>query len=211
MEKYNIAIVDDHKLFRAGLITLLEGAVSINQIHEASNGEEFIDLLQRAPIDIVLMDIEMPGMDGIETSSKALTLKPDLKIISLSMYNDDEYYYKMINAGVKGFLAKDSDIEEVLNAIQEVGKGEKYFSSERLYEILKKAGNYVYKHQLLTDREQEVLNLICKGLSNHEIAELLCLSKRTVDKHRENILSKTGCKNTASLIMFANNNNLIQK
>lgn len=209
MKKYNLAIVDDHKLFRKGLITLLDGNNLINNIYEASSGIEFLSLLDENEIDIVLMDIDMPEMDGIETTQKALLKKPDLKIISLSMYKDDEYYFKMINAGALGFLVKDTDIENLLNAIETVGKGEKYFSSDKLYNIIMHSKSVIYESDALTDREKEVLNLICKGLSNQKIAEKLFVSKRTIDKHRENILSKTGCNNTASLIMYANKNKLI--
>ncbi|OFX59485.1 MAG: DNA-binding response regulator [Bacteroidetes bacterium GWA2_30_7] len=209
MISYNLAIVDDHKLFRTGLITLLEGNKLIKNIYEASNGENFLTLLNEKDIDIALMDIDMPGMNGIETTQKALMIKPELKIISLSMYKDDEYYYKMINAGAKGFLVKDTDIEDLLNAIKTVGNGENYFSSDKLYNLIKHSKSALHENDALTEREMEVLNLICKGLSNQKIAEKLIVSKRTIDKHRENILSKTGCNNTASLIMYANKNRLI--
>lgn len=209
MKSYNLAIVDDHKLFRTGLITLLEGNSMIKNIFEASNGEEFLNLLSNTEIDIALMDIDMPGIDGIETTQKALLIKPELKIISLSMYKDDEYYFKMINAGALGFLVKDTDIEDLLSAIQAVGNGDKYFSSDRLYNIIMHSKTSIHENDSLTEREKEVLQLICLGLSNQKISEKLNLSKRTIDKHRENILSKTGCNNTASLIMYANKNKLI--
>lgn len=208
MKSYNLAIVDDHKLFRTGLITLLEGNSMIKNIFEASNGEEFLNLLSNTEIDIALMDIDMPGIDGIETTQKALLIKPELKIISLSMYKDDEYYFKMINAGALGFLVKDTDIEDLLSAIQAVGNGDKYFSSDRLYNIIMHSKTSIHENDSLTEREKEVLQLICLGLSNQKISEKLNLSKRTIDKHRENILSKTGCNNTASLIMYANKNKL---
>lgn len=207
--KVSIAVVDDHKLFRSGLVTLIEGTDIASKIYEASSGQEFLNLIESCEIDVVLMDIAMPGIDGVETTRMSLKIKPDMKIISLSMYNEDEYYLRMINAGVKGFLAKDCGIEEVLKAIETVMNNENYFSSERLYEILKKSGQGIYKHDLLTERETDVLRYICQGLSNQKIAVQLNISKRTVDKHRENILSKTGCRNTASLIMFANNHKLI--
>lgn len=210
MKKFNIAIVDDHKLFRAGLITLLEDLDFVKNIYEAANGIEFLKLIKEIKVDVALMDIDMPEMNGVETTKKAIEFNPDIKIISLSMYGDDEYYLNMINAGVMGFLLKDSDIDEVEKAIITVGNGEKYFSSERLYDILLSSRLNIPKQNILTDRETEVLGLICKGLSNQEIAKKLFLSKRTIDKHRENILSKTNCHNTASLIMYANKNNLIQ-
>lgn len=207
--KYNIAIIDDHKLFRAGLKTLLEGLETCGSIVEASGGEEFIKLLSTEDINIALMDIDMPGMNGMETTRRALEIDPDLKVICLSMYDDDEYYSSMIDAGVKGFVIKNAEIDELNNAIIKVGAGEKYFSPEKLYNIVLRKKNAEPVPDALTIREKDVLKLVCEGLSNREIAKKLQISKRTVDKHRENILSKTGCHNTAMLIMYANKNKLI--
>ncbi len=210
MKSLNIILVDDHELFRSGLKLLLSNFDMINNIYEASNGIKFLNELDKQNIDIVLMDISMPEMNGIEATIKALEKYPDLKIIALSMYGDEEYYYKMINAGVKGFLLKDSSITEVEVAIQTVFEGSNYFSPDILYKIVKNINTVKNKSNILSERENEVLYHICKGLSNQKIAETLNVSKRTIDKHRENILSKTQSKNTATLIMYAINNNLIK-
>ena len=211
MNNYDIILVDDHALFRSGLHLLLDNLDVVNNIYEASNGIEFLKTIDEHKVDIVLMDIDMPEMDGVEATKKALEKYPGLKIIALSMYGDEEYHFKMINAGAKGFLLKDSEIDEVKNAIQAVGKGTNYFSPEIMYNLVKKINSGKTRSGILSERESEVLYHICKGLSNHEIADVLNVSKRTIDKHRENILSKTQSKNTASLIMYAIKNKLVKE
>ncbi len=212
MEKIRIIIADDHQLFRNGLKLLLNSFSEFEVTGEASNGEEFLKLLQNTPVDIALMDINMPEMDGIEATRKGLKMCPSLNIIALSMYGEDEYYYKMIDAGVKGFLLKDSDISEVREAIITVIKGGSYFSQELLYNVIQKIKlrEQETKTAVLSKREKEILLKICEGMSNQEIAETLFISKRTVDKHRANLLGKTNSKNTASLILYAIRNKLIE-
>lgn len=206
-----IIIVDDHSLFRNGMRLLLSNAGNYCIVAEASDGIEFLNKIEKQIPDIVLMDIDMPLMDGITATSKALELYPSLKIICLSMYGEEDYYYKMIEAGVKGFLLKNSDINEVKTAIDTVYNGGKYFSQELLYNVVKniKSSQSIKVNVELSDRELEVLKQICIGFSNQEIAEMLHISKRTVDKHRANLLDKTNSKNTANLIMFAIKNNMI--
>lgn len=203
MQKNNIIIVDDHALFRSGLITLLSDLDEIGTIYEAANGKVFLDTIDGLVIDIVLMDISMPEMDGVEATIRSLEKQPDLKIIALSMFSDEEYYFKMINAGVKGFLIKDSTIDEVREAIRIVAKGGNYFSQEILYKLIKNGSELIKSDETLSQREAEILTLICQGFSNQEIADKLFLSKRTIDKHRANILDKTQCRNTASLVVYA--------
>ncbi len=212
MSEIKIIIVDDHSLFRNGLKLLLANAGNFNIIAEASNGKEFIEILETTVADVILMDIDMPEMDGIEATTIALTNRPDLKIICLSMYGEEEYYYKMIEAGVSGFLLKNSDINEVKTAIRAVVDGGKYFSQDLLYNVVKNIKSSHSHQELidnLSDRELEVLKQICIGLSNQEIAEVLHISKRTVDKHRANLLEKTKSNNTAHLVMYAIKNKLI--
>jgi DNA-binding NarL/FixJ family response regulator len=191
---------------------LLTNAGNFNVIAEASNGKEFLKLIEKTIPDIVLMDIDMPEMDGIEATTIALGKIPTLKVICLSMYGEEEYYYKMIEAGVSGFLLKNSDINEVKTAIESVYGGRKYFSQELLYNVVKNIKSTQVSQELienLSERELEVLKLICIGHSNQEIAENLHISKRTVDKHRANLLDKTNSKNTAHLVMYAIKNKLI--
>jgi DNA-binding NarL/FixJ family response regulator len=212
MEKIRIALADDHQLFRNGLKILLGAFPEFEVIAEASNGKELLKQLFHAPADIVLMDISMPEMDGIEATAAISAQYPGSKVIALSMYGEEEYYYSIVDAGAKGFILKDSDINEVKEAIITVHKGGNYFSQELLYHVIRKmkSREQETKSSSLSKREKEILLKICEGLSNHEIAETLFISKRTVDKHRANLLSKTNSKNTASLILYAIKNRLIE-
>jgi DNA-binding NarL/FixJ family response regulator len=212
MEKIRIVIADDHQLFRNGLKILLAAFPEFEVIGEASNGKEFLSLIKNLSADVALMDINMPEMDGIEATKQAMKVQSNLNIIALSMYGEEEYYYKMVEAGAKGFLLKDSDISEVKEAILTVKKGNSYFSQELLQNVIHKIKRREHesKSANLSKREIEILLKICEGLSNQEIAETLFISKRTVDKHRANLLGKTHSKNTASLILFAIKNKLIE-
>jgi DNA-binding NarL/FixJ family response regulator len=207
MKNLNLIIVDDHTLFRNGLRVLLENHYENIEIREAGSGEQFLELLQQSVPDLVLMDISMPGMDGAEATRLALADYPQLKIVALSMFGDEAYYYKMIDAGVQGFVLKDSEIAEVRDAIDTVMDGETYFSHELLLKVIRKIPHTSPTDSTteiqLSGREMEILQLICDGLSNQDIAEKLFISKRTVDKHRSNILSKANSRNTAQLVMTA--------
>ena len=213
-KKLKIYIVDDHKLFREGLKLLLSTQDFVQHVYEASSGKEFVESLVLKDCDVVLMDIEMPEMNGIEATECALNLNPNLKVIVLSMYGDEQYYYKMVDVGVKGFVLKNSGIEQVLTAIRKVAEGENYFSEELLVNILnhmrseQKSEEQNFDNEI-SEREMEILYHVCLGLSNQEIADKLFISKRTVDKHRANLLSKTGCRNTAALVMYAIKNKMV--
>ena len=211
--KINIFLVDDHTLFRNGLKGLLGLNDSFNVVGEAADGREFIAKLPDSGGEVVLMDIDMPGMNGLEATAKALEILPSLKVITLSMYGDEEYYFRMVEAGAKGFLLKNSEINEVTAAIETVADGGSWFSQELLQGLvanMKAATHSEEPDEGLSARELEVLPLICQGMSNQEIADKLFISKRTVDKHRANILLKTGCKNTASLVVYAIKNSLVE-
>lgn len=216
MDSIKIALIDDHTLFRNGLNTLLCGIPGFTVVAEGADGNEFLQLLAggKSP-DVVLLDIEMPHMNGIEAAAEALQRYPDLRIITLSMYGEEDYYFKMVSLGVKGFLLKNSDIKDVEDAIRTVAEGGSYFSQELLVNLVSnlKSTPVVTEDddgEQLSAREQEILLHICRGESNNEIADALFISKRTVDKHRSNILAKTGCKNTANLVMYAIKNKLVE-
>ena len=211
--KYKVLLVDDHKLFRKGLRMLIETLERFEVAGEASTGNEFLGMLGQIIPDVVMLDIAMPEMDGIEAARRALARYPDLKIITLSMYGEQDYYFKMVDAGVRGFLLKNSDITEVRMALEAVMDGGNYFSHELLMNLvnsLKNAPEETAPDSPLSEREKEIILQICKGLSTQEIADELCLSKRTVDSHRANILSKTGCRNTASLVIYAIRHKLVE-
>lgn len=215
-ERYKIILVDDHTLFRNGLKGLLNRYPECEVVGEASDGMEFLELLEKTPCDIVLLDIDMPRMNGIEAVQRALARYPELKVVTLSMHGDEEYYFRMVEAGVKGFLLKNSEIDEVRAAVTAAGSGGSYFSQELLRSLVGSLKSSTpgqtadQETETLSERETEVLLGICKGLSNQEIADELFISKRTVDKHRANILDKTGCRNTANLVVYAIKNSLVK-
>lgn len=207
MRKDRIFIVDDHQLFRNGLKFILNERDDMEVVGEASNGKEFLDLLDFANPDIVLMDISMPVLDGIEATRRALEKQPGLKVLVLSMFSESEYYDSMIDMGVKGFVLKNADNEELYQAIRKVLNGGSHFSQELLLSIIRR--KTPENKILLTGREKDVLDLICKGLSNQQIAERLIISQRTVERHRANLLAKTDSKNSVSLVVYAIRNRLI--
>lgn len=211
-DKFKILIVDDHEIFRNGLKMVLGRLKYLEVVGEAANGREFLDILQTLTPDIVLMDIEMPVMNGIEATLKALALKPDLKIIALTMFNEDEYVQNMIDAGVRGFLIKNINKETLDKAIQTILNGGNYFSEELFKFFARQMGKEKKKEEPeleFTRREKEILQLICEGLSNKEIADALFISERTVVGHKSNLLAKTDCKNSMSLMSFAIKNKLV--
>lgn len=206
-----VMLVDDHKLFRSGLSTLLKTCCECDVVAEAADGVEFLELLDTACADVVLLDLDMPRMSGREAAQIALQRHPDLKIIVLSMHSQREYYFSMVETGVSGFLLKDCDIDELRVALHTVCSGGTYFSQELLQQLVLATPNATRNDaDELSQREREVLPFICRGMSNQEIADKLFISKRTVDRHRANILSKTGCKNTASLVVYAIRNSLFK-
>jgi DNA-binding NarL/FixJ family response regulator len=206
--KIGIAIVDDHQLFRNGLRFILENEEDLEVVIEASNGRQFLDFLKNYKPDVVLMDINMPEMDGIETTKQALNLYPDLNVLVLSMYSDIEYYNTMIALGVKGFILKDIDNDELSDAVRKVYAGGTYFSQELLLRLIK---NKPEDEKIeLTKREKEVLDLICQGFSNQQISDKLYISQRTVERHRSSLLFKTDSKNSISLVVYAIKNNLVK-
>lgn len=208
MEKIKIFIVDDHDMFREGVKLLLSSSNQTEIVGEAVNGKQFIDQLDTIQADIVLMDIAMPVMDGIEATKIAQSRKPELKLLALTMFGDEKYYYQMIQGGIKGFVLKSSGISELLKAINEVYLGGSFFSGElliKLVESLSKEKNDILLNDsdLISKRELEVLKEISAGLTNEEISEKLHIGLTTVRTHRSNLLNKTGCNNTASLVMYA--------
>ena len=207
-----IALVDDHSLFRRGLKVLLASHADFEVVAEASSGEEFLELLDVARPDVVFMDYSMGGMNGAEATERALERMPELKVISLTMFGDNAYYSRMATSGAKGFLLKDSEFDEVVEAVRTVCDGGNYFSAlllESLSQSLHSVAD-VDERDMLYEREIENLVGIFQGLSTQEIADKHFISKRTVDKHRANILEKSGCKNTASLVVYAIKSGLVE-
>jgi len=211
-DKVKIIIVDDHEIFRNGLKMVLGKLSYASLIGEAQNGAEFLELLKKSKPDIVLLDIEMPVMNGVDAAKSALDKYPDINIIALTMFNDDEYIKSMMDAGVKGFLIKNINKETLDKAIQTVVNGGNYYSEELFEFFSKQLTKDKSKENAvidLTRREKEILQLLCEGLSNKEIAEELFISERTVLGHKTNLMIKTNCKNSLSLMAYAIKNKLV--
>ncbi len=214
--KINAIIVDDHELFRDGLKILLEQDNIVSIIGEASNGREFLQLLSSLSPDLVLMDIDMPVLNGIEASEMALALNPNLNILVLSMYNDYSHYSQLVSAGVKGFISKSCGKQELEKGILAVGNGGYYFSGELFRDIILKIGKTQDQTEAelvdkvkFTSRELEVLTLICNGFSRNEIADKLFLSSKTIDNIRLKLLQKADVKNSVSLVIYAIKNKIV--
>ena len=217
MNTINILIVDDHKIFRNGLKTLLLSFPYVKIIGEASNGKEFTEILYNSnkKIDIVFMDINMPLINGVEATRSALKIDNKLKIIALTAFIDEDYLEQMLLAGVEGYMLKSSEIEDFENAILKINSGGNYFSSEIINLLSDKLNTIRKKIKTkeipnFTDREKMVLNLICEGLSNKQIAESMYISEKTVEKHKSNLFQKTETNNTVNLVIYAFKNQLIE-
>jgi DNA-binding NarL/FixJ family response regulator len=213
-KKIKVVIADDHKLFRKGIRALLEDFDFIDEINEASNGLELIELLEKMESlpDVILLDLRMPVMDGVEAQQKIRILYPDIKVIILTMEDDEQYILHLINEGVNGYLLKNTDPDEVEFAIQKVVEKGFYFS-EDISKLVMKGLVRKDKHDLsvvldLNERELEILKLICKEFTASEIADKLNLSVRTIEGYRQKLLEKSGAKNMAGLVVFAIKNNL---
>ena len=214
-EPIKLLIVDDHKIFRDGLKLLLGQFPFIGEIEEASDGKEFLDSLESGFPDIVLMDINMPVMGGIEATKEALKRYPELKIIVLTTFHDEDYVEQMMMAGVEGYMLKRSTSEEFEEALLKVKNGGNYFSDEiirtvsRNLQRLRNEADRISSLPEFTQREYEVLELICQGFNNDQIADKIHISSKTVEKHKSNLFQKTHSGNTVNLIIYAFKNQLV--
>ncbi len=206
MEPTKLLLVDDHKMVREGLKSVLEKE-GFKIVAQANNGIEALNILKVSRVDIVLTDINMPKMDGVELMRNIKAEYPDQKVIALTMLGENQHIKQMLKAGASGYLLKNSSIREIKSAIEEVMIGKIYYSHEVTQIVMdnlmgKKGSNMVVDIPLST-RELEVLHLIIKEYSNQEIADKLFISTRTVDAHKRNLLEKTGSKNIAGLVVYA--------
>lgn len=210
--KIKILIVEDHKFFRMGLKMTLEDFDFVEKVTEAANGIEFLGLINHYTPDLILMDINMPEMDGIEATQLALEKKPELNIVALSAFGEEEHLQKMLYAGVKGFLLKSIEADDLKHALITIIKGKNYYSEELLPYFTDKYLKKITDQEdnlNITRRELEVLMLIAQGLSSKEIADKMCVTSRTVDGHKANLISKTGSKSTLELLIYSIKNKLI--
>lgn len=211
MEKINIALVDDQVLFRKGIASLIKDEGDLSLVMEAENGESCLAQLSQLKVlpDVALIDMEMPGMDGMQLNDELHKHFPSVKVIVLSVHTGERLMARMIQAGACGYLFKNCDKDELLNGIRNVYKNGFYITPAVLKAIQSAgAGKGGVTNSMsipidLSQREKEVLRYICMENTNAEIAEKLFISIRTVDGHRNNLLAKTGCRNTAGLVLFA--------
>ena len=215
MNIYQVFLVDDHPIFLKGLALMLNEISDFKVIGEASNGREFLEKIAIRKPDVVLMDIKMPEINGIEATKQALQMYPDLKVIALTMFGEQKYLDLMAAAGAVGFLQKSITRDELEKAVKQVSHGEAFFSREMVADLsasaVKVSGSGVLEqiNERLTDRELEVLKYIVMGLTAQQIAEKMFLSFRTVEGHRSNLISKTGSRNVVDLVIFSIRNNLV--
>lgn len=209
----NILVADDHRLITDGISKLIEGEAMIGSVITAQNGKEAVDIVLESDIDCVIMDINMPVLNGLEATRIIKKGKPSVKVIVVSMLSDASIVSKMLKAGADGFLNKDTGKEELLKALERVSGGEKYVStaiSNNLLTHLSDPGIQSREvERPLSPREVEIVKLIAEGLTNKEIAGRLFLSTVTVDTHRKNILAKLHLRNTASLVKYAVDHKLL--
>ena len=207
----NVLLVDDHDLMREGMRLIINRFPSINVVGELSDGSK-LEKYNLSNVDLILMDIKMSKMNGIDATKLAKRRKPSIKVIALSMHEEDSFIHRMLKAGANGYVLKNSPKKEVKQAIQNVMKGELHLSkqiSEKVlssfHEIIKGKvdSTRLFAVDKITMREREVIKLVTQQMSNEMISDKLKLSKRTVEAHRRNIMKKIGVKNTAGIVTFA--------
>lgn len=217
MKTIKLALVDDHNLFRKGLISMMSDIADFEVLFEATNGKEFLEHPKLNQVDVVLLDIEMPELDGIKVTEKLRKSgNEDIKIIILSMHDEDQFVLHLMEIGANGYLLKDTDPDEVETAIRKCVSTGNYFSDFLSKIMLKKMtrkpmqSNKIFNYKTdLSNRELEILSFICQGSTTTEISEIIHLSPRTVEGHRLRIMEKLGVKNTAGLVAFAIKNRLV--
>ncbi|MGD2127405.1 MAG: response regulator transcription factor [Desulfobacteraceae bacterium] len=208
MEPYRVVLADDHPLFREGMKRLIEEMPGVEVIGETSDGLELLDLLKELNPDLAILDISMPNLRGIEAAREIKTLYPRIKVLILTMHKSKEYLYHSVSAGAQGYLLKEDSDTELFSAIETIRNGGVYLTrtlagelAEDLSEMY--SGKRQIPREILTTREREILKLIAEGKSNSEIADLIYISKRTVENHRASIMKKLKAKKPADLVRYA--------
>ncbi|HEV7780860.1 MAG TPA: response regulator transcription factor [Chitinophagaceae bacterium] len=211
MNKIKLLIADDHTILRDGIVSLLRSEPSFAVTGTAGNGYEVMDLVNKQEFDVCLLDINMPGLDGMETARLLKEKKPGIRIIMLTTYDDREIISELVHIGVAGYLLKNSDKQELVEAVQKVMKGRHYFSADVEKIILEGLTEKKQSEVIpLTDRELEVVQLLAKEYTNGRIATELHISYRTVETHRKNIMQKTKAHNLAGLLKYAYSRGLLK-
>lgn len=211
-----LAIADDHALFRRGLVSIFSNTVGVDLIYEAGDGQELIEKMADQRPDVVLLDLQMPRLDGIKTIQHIREHFPGVKVIILSMHDEDNFVTHLMELGANGYLLKDADPEEVARAIQTVASEDYYYGPfltkvmhRRMLDKSRKREPLHFEVKVnLTARELEILRLICEGHTTAQIADKIFLSDRTVEGHRNRIMEKIGAKNTAGMVVYAVKNGI---
>lgn len=214
MSTIRLLLVDDHQIVRAGLRMLFAAEPEVEIIGEASSGEEAVASIETLTPDVVLMDVAMPGMGGIEATRRIKASQPKVAVLALTMHEDEEYFFEMLAAGASGYVPKRAAPDDLMSAIRIVKQGDVYIYPSLARLLVK---DFLHRSEAsapetreeLTPREQEVLTFIAEGNSNREIAEALVISIKTVDRHRENIMRKLQLHNRVELVKYAIEKGLI--
>jgi DNA-binding NarL/FixJ family response regulator len=209
-----ILLADDHPLVRAGVRRILEAQPGITVAGEVSDGDAALEFLRADPVDVLVLDLTMPGTDGLEVLRQVKTRLPGMKVLVLTMHADAEYVARAVQDGADGYLLKDSAVQDLVAAIEAVQAGRAYYSppvQRELSELLRAHSAPPRLMDTLTEREREVVQLVVKGLSTREIATQLDISTRTVETHRANLMRKLNLKSVALLTQFAIREGLVQK
>lgn len=212
MTKIKLLIVDDHTMFLQGIISLLEQEPNINIVDKAVNGIEALEIIKKSAIDLIILDISMPEMDGIELSKILKKQHPQIKILIVSTHSNAMIVSRLIRIGVNGYLLKNAEKEELLKAINTIASGENYFAEELEEKHFTNSSRIEKQSSHITElssREKEILVLIAQEYNTAEIAEKTFISLNTVNTHRRNLLSKLNAKNTAGLVKYAVENGLV--
>jgi DNA-binding NarL/FixJ family response regulator len=217
MKKITVLLADDHTVVRQGLRALLKAEEDMEVIGEAENGRQAVNLVKKSPPDVVLMDVAMPLMNGLEATRQILKSSPTTKVLVLTSYGDDDCIEQLMRAGAAGYLIKQTAANDLLKAIREVQRGNAFFSpsiAKRLRDQCRQAfsnGQPVKRSGDLTSRESEVLQLIAEGFSNKQIAAELSISIKTVEKHRQQVMNKLNIHDVAGLTRYAISKGLVER
>ena len=211
-----IIIIEDMPIVREGICRLIEQITDFEIIKEYTSGSNFLKDIHLYTDEVILMDIELPDLNGIQTTKKALAVKPNLKVIALTMFNIHSYYFEMFEAGAKGFILKQSSVSELENAIREVNNNKIYFAKEVMFSILSRINhntlkNADFKEQYydLNKRDIDLLSYMCQGYTNKELADVLFISVKTVEAIKTKLLQKTNTRNSIELVIWALKNKII--
>jgi two-component system, NarL family, response regulator NreC len=216
MKKCTVLLADDHAVVRKGLRFLLDQSDQVEVIGEAADGRETVSLAQSLRPDLVIVDIQMPNLNGIDAAAQIVKDRPQTAVIILSMYSDESYILRALNAGAKAYLLKDSVETDILGAVQAVTNGKPFFSPAITQMLLEDYMRLMSQqgvqdsYDLLTDREKEVLHLLAQGKTNKEVAGMLDLSVYTVEGHRGNLMQKLKLRNTAEIVLYAVRKNIVR-